>query len=441
MTDKTSRLFNHLSNTHDFLLAKTDAGDRTDGRKRPDTIPDALLKAFPDLLTGRRFMDHALGVLESVEVFSTCAVRIAGMDRLTQPEDPASLLAVARAIDSVCHNENGVWGMIDSELFGCFFPEKPEPFCETAARLVRDELPEENRPRVIIGTAAYPAFSFSKDRIFENACKAVDHACFFGPGSTVAFDDVSLNISGDRLFQSGDIHAAIEEYKTGLQINDRNINLRNSLGVCYGLLDRLDLAKQEFAAAVCCDNHEYISLYNLGLIHMLLEEREKALEYFKKAQKIGNDVFEVTYQTGRLLLEMGDADDALPYLNRAIELDPSSAQAHRSMGDYHVGRDDLSEAATAYKKAIKLNPNDAAALSAMGALYDMRDENTEIATLYCEKSVQLSPKDGLFYLRLGRLYLKQDRVDEARQAFKAAADLGQCTPELMEENERPQKAC
>jgi len=441
MTDKTSRLFNHVSSTHDFLLAKTDAactgGDigRSAGHKDLDAVPEDLRGAFPDVVIGRKFLELAMRAMESAETFCAWAIRIG-----ETVGDPSAVLPVAGAIDAACHRENGIWGMIDSDLFGCYFPGKTESFCTAADALIRNGLPEDNRPSIIIGTAVFPTFSFTKDQILENACKAVDHACFFGPDSTVAFDDVSLNISGDKIFQNGDIHAAIEEYRTGLGMNERNINLRNSLGVCYGLLDRLDLAKQEFAAAVCCDSRDVMSLYNLGLIHMLLEDREKALEYFQKAQQLDNEVFEVNYQTGRLLLEMGDTAAALPHLNRALELDPASAQANRSLGDYYLNQDLLGDAAAAYKKAIKLNPNEAAALSALGAVYDMRDENTEIATLYCEKSVQLSPEEGLFYLRLGRLYLKQDRVDEARRAFKAAADLGQQAPELSGEDLRPQKA-
>jgi len=448
MTDKTSPLFSHQSTTHDFLLAKTDTtrmpaeSSLSDDRKGPDAIPGEFLEAFPDLLTGREFLEQAMGELETVDLFSACAIRIGWSDLPAEEERPLRTLKVAEAIDAACRKENGIWGIVDADLFGCFFPEKPEAFCETAAILIRNELPEENRPPVTIGTAVYPFSTFSKSQVFENACKAVDHACFFGPDSTVAFDDVSLNISGDKIFQSGDIHGAIEEYKAGLKLNERSINLRNSLGVCYAPLDRLDLAKQEFAAAICCDNHEYMSLYNLGLIHMLLEDREKALDYFRKARKVRDDVFEVTYQVGRLYLEMGDADAALPHLNRALELDPASAQTFRSLGDYHAGQNELDEAVVSYKKAIKLNPNDAAALSALGALYDTRNENTEIATLYCEKSIQLSPKEGLFYLRLARLYLKEEREEEAREAFKAAAELGQSVPELLEEeeDERAQKA-
>jgi hypothetical protein len=67
MTDKTNRLFNHLHATNDFLLAKTDAArvgpDSRPGetRKGTETIPETLSNAFPDLLTGRAFMEYATG--------------------------------------------------------------------------------------------------------------------------------------------------------------------------------------------------------------------------------------------------------------------------------------------------------------------------------------------------------------------------------------------
>lgn len=446
MTDQTRPLFNHLSTTSDFILAKTDAScfgvpTRLDtSPATPDSPPQALLELFPDLTMGRRFLENAMESLSSVDLFCACAIRIGSTDMALESEDgPGSSLPVAKAIDIACLENNGFWGMIDQDLFGCFFPGKSETFCEKAVALIRKGLPGNNRPNVTIGTAVYPTLSFEKKETLENACKAVDHACFFGPDSTIPFDDVSLNISGDKLFQNGNIDAAVREFNAALQLNPKNINVRNSLGVCYGLLGRLDLAKQEFAAAICCNGLEVMTLYNLGLVHMLLADREKALDYFQKALKLNDDIFEVTFQTGQLLLEMGETETSRPYIDRAIQLDPSSSQAYRVLGDYYLARDLLSDAIGAYKKAIKLNPNDAAALSALGGVYDLRDENTEIATLYCEKSVQLSPEEGLFHLRLGKLYLKQDRVNEAQLSFKTAADLGQNTQNLIEDEARSRK--
>lgn len=446
MTDQSRPLFNHLSTTSDFLFAKTDETG-FDVPTHLDAVPAApdfpskgLSELFPDLPTGRIFLDTAMERLSAVEAFCACAIRINPADISPGNNDTAgSILTIAKAIDTVCRKKNGFWGLIDQDLFGCFFPGQSESSYEKTVGLIRKGLNGNNRPNVTIGTAVYPTLSFSKKATLENACKAVDHACFFGPDSTMTFDDVSLNISGDKLFQKGDIDAAVLEYNAALELNRRNINVRNSLGVCYGLLGRLDLAKQEFSAAICCNGPEVMALYNLGLVHMLLADHKKALDYFQRALKLDDDIFEVAFQTGRLLLKMGETEASRAYIDRAMQLNPSSSQTYRVLGDYHLARNELSDAIGAYKRAIKLNPNDAAALSALGSVYDLRDENTEIATLYCEKSVQLAPEEGLFHTRLGKLYLKQERMDEAQLSFKTAAGLGQDIQDLIEDETRSRK--
>jgi tetratricopeptide (TPR) repeat protein len=97
-------------------------------------------------------------------------------------------------------------------------------------------------------------------------------------------------------------------------------------------------------------------------------------------------------------------------------------------------------AIAAYKKALKQNPGDAAALSALGCLFDQQDENPEIAIMFCQESVGLSPDNGLFRLRLGRLYLKQNQFDEALKEFKMAVSLGQDATEFIEKINSREKA-
>ena len=74
---------------------------------------------------------------------------------------------------------------------------------------VKEQLSRRRRETVSMGCARYPMINFSKAQVFENARKAIDHAAFFGPGSRVAFDAVSLNISGDNRYQEGDMPGAI----------------------------------------------------------------------------------------------------------------------------------------------------------------------------------------------------------------------------------------
>ena len=72
--------------------------------------------------------------------------------------------------------------------------------------------------RVTIGAASFPQADYKKTDILDNALKALDHALLLGPGQMAVFDDLSLNISGDRLFDQGKIEAALGEYRKGLRL-------------------------------------------------------------------------------------------------------------------------------------------------------------------------------------------------------------------------------
>jgi Flp pilus assembly protein TadD len=260
----------------------------------------------------------------------------------------------------------------------------------------------------------------------------LDHAAFFGPDSQVVFDDVSLNISGDHLFRKGEIPAAMEEFTTALLLEPENVNVRNSLGVCHSLLGNFDQALSEFQTALKLAPEEFLAQYNLGLVHVLTGNRQEALTRFLEAYRLSGDVYEVTLQTGRLYLETGDPAQGFTYLEKALRLNPT-ALSHRLMGDCHSAMGRSEEALAAYKQAVKINPNDAAALSTLGLLYEDKGGNREIAALFCEQSVQISPTEGLYRHRLGELYLKQDRLEDALKAFQAAVELGYDSSRYIEE--------
>ena len=62
--------------------------------------------------------------------------------------------------------------------------------------------------------------------------------------------------------------------------------------------------------------------------------------------------------------------------------------------------------------------------------------------MFCQESVKLSPENGLFRYRLGQLYFKQNRLDDALKEFKKADLLGHEASEYIEkiQRQRPAKA-
>jgi tetratricopeptide (TPR) repeat protein len=94
------------------------------------------------------------------------------------------------------------------------------------------------------------------------------------------------------------------------------------------------------------------------------------------------------------------------------------------LGDCYAQLELPEKAIGAYRKAIKANPGDSLALSALGGLFDEKGENPEIAMVFCQESVRLAPDNPLLRQRLGRLYLKRNRLEEALREFEHAGRLG-----------------
>ena len=429
MTNKARAVFQSRGSARNFLFSKTDTGRIKDvERKMTVGVNKMLQSVFPDMLVGMDFIDHAMQRLDSVVQFAALAI---GVDQNRQEEEnysnPGALeehVEVAGIIEAICREQNGLWGALEPGLFGSIFPETNGFKGLEIAHDIQNRLAEKTEQTVTIGIAAYPIITIKKSEMIDNARKALDHAAFFGPGSAVTFDGVSLNISGDKLYESGDLQGAIDEFKRALLIDPSNVNVHNSLGVCYGLQGEYESAIEEFKTVASLDPGDYMAMFNLGLVHALKKQPERALEFFLKANQINGDVYEVAFQSGKLYFESGHLEEAKPFLERAAKLDPNSGAVYRYLGECYAAGNLAQDAISAYKKAIRHNPHDAASMSALGCLFDAQGENSEITLMFCRESVGLSPENGLFRYRLGRLYFKQNRLDDALKEYDKANQLG-----------------
>ena len=341
MTSAKKKRFQSRGSESHFLFSKTKT-DRIEEIQTSECqdADDAIRSAFPDLLIGNDYIDFANQQLKKVDIFSALVIRRDQGNKIKDsselPDDKTGHVAVADILNGLCRKKNGFWGSLGSGLLGCFFPEINDLEGLELAGEIQKRVKAKTTKTVTIGLASFPTITYKKAEILNNARKALDHATFFGANSLIAFDDVSLNISGNKFYEKGKILEAIHEFKLALELEANNVNVRNSLGVCYGLQSQYDAAIAQFQKAVAIDPAEYMALYNLGLIHLLMEQRDRALEYFLDADKINGNNYEVALQTGKLYLEGGDYEKCKPYLERAAELDPESGHVYRYLGDCYA---------------------------------------------------------------------------------------------------------
>lgn len=393
-----------------------------------------LTERFPLIPTGKTLVEDALQHLEPFPAFGVILLHLDNFFSIQETSGDeaavALLLDTAIVVDEVLRTDDGFWGMIEQNLIGIFLPEKTEADCRDIVENIQELFSQVREETIIAGITEFPMADYDRLDALKNARKALHHARFLGPGGIAAFDSVSLNISADQLFQEGNIQTAAEELKAALKMNPTDADIRNSLGVCYAAMGTLDLALQEFKAAASMRPDNIMPAHNIGLVHEMMGDPEKALAHLLEADRLdktgrnAEEVFELPFQIGRIYLQEGLPEKAEPFLVRASALNPASGIACRKLGECLMARGDIDGAVTAFSNAVKRNPNDAAALSELGGLFHKKGENPDIALLFCRHSVDISPQNGIYRKRLGKLCLAFDRLDEALEAFEHAHELG-----------------
>ena len=283
--------------------------------------------------------------------------------------------------------------------------------------------------------------------LLEDARKALDEAAFSGLGQVSVFGPLALNISGDRLFEGGDLSGALREYERGLALAPDHLNLLNSLGVCQGRLDRTREALTTFHRITELDPENMMAHYNLGYTHLLAGRLPEAEAALSRAAELAPDNFETLFHLGRTALELGHLDRALPALKKAGEIGESRPAVFRLLGEALLLAHDLPGALAAFKKAVKTAPNDAYALSALGILFVDISGDLPVARSLLQRSVELDPTNSLYRQRLGRLLFSLGDFSGAEHHLKMAKEYGSLAPEVhyqlgrvAEETGRPDEA-
>jgi hypothetical protein len=206
MKKNQQALFHRTKTEQQFLFYKTDEKSFDENPESPRLdSPANLSTVFPGIKIGTSFLEHARTYVEPLSRFGALVIKMDMDKEKDTPHDPSSTesINVVNTIDRLCEKDAAFWGGLDNGLFACLVPDKDSDACLNMATRLQTSLSKTGNNTVSIGIAAYPTLSFEKDRIIDNARKAIDHAAFFGPNSTVVFVSGSGKISGDHLYKKG----------------------------------------------------------------------------------------------------------------------------------------------------------------------------------------------------------------------------------------------
>jgi tetratricopeptide (TPR) repeat protein len=310
------------------------------------------------------------------------------------------------------------------DRFGIFLPGTDVESAQEIAGAVRQRVKSELSTTVQIGMSVHPCPGFAKAKMLDNARKALVHTGFFGPNTQTHFDAISLNISGDRLYEKGKLKEAVEEFQRALTLDPNNVNVSNSLGVCYAQMGKLQEAVTEFLRVTSVKPSDFMGQYNLGCALLNLRREDEAEQAFTRSVELDPKSAAPYFQLAKLCRKHSRLEEALHYLRQTVELKPHWAKAWRLFGECFLELGNEAEAMNGFKKALKINGNDAAALSGLALLYGRVESNLEIALSLARRSVELDPDNVLFCRRLAELLWQNQELDEAMaQCQRVAASV------------------
>ncbi len=310
---------------------------------------------------------------------------------------------------------------------GSLFLYLPGQTGEAACALMKPILDRARQqcsePEVYAGISTFPSDDSSRAEVVKNCRKALLHAAFFGSGGLALFDAVSLNVSGDIYFSDGDLPKAVREYRAGLQRQPKDVNLLNSLGVTYALLNRNSSAQKCFAEALQVEPENYMALYNLGLQARLRGDYPAAISHFVKlaeAPPISPDEQQVAGELklllGKLYCRTAQFSKALSSLQDWQQVNPTAGEHPgflRYLGEALSGCGRNREAMACLQRSLHHNGNDSEALSLLAMAILAENEGDDIALSFCRKSVELEPSSPLLRLRLAQAEFRTGAYDLA----------------------------
>ena len=300
---------------------------------------------------------------------------------------------------------------------------------------------------------------YEEQKLYDEAILNYNRALVLDPENDRAYNNL-----GTIYYLKGMLRESIENYEKALEINPNRVESLFNLGNAYAKKCEAQEAVNYFSQALELDPNLPSALNNRGLVYTGMGNQAAAIADFKAALKIDPQSQVVPFNLSIAYHRMDSLDIALDYVNMALQRDSSKAEFFLNKGTILIQLGQPKAALENYSKAINLSPEMPVVYNNIGNVYSKVD-NVEEAQKSYEKAVELFP-DFLekryftlnqtrssgqadlvgscqdpqvlardyagIYNNLGKIYLRQNSINNAIAAFKRAMELNPVNPEIYE---------
>src|ERR1700722_15731084 len=199
--------------------------------------------------------------------------------------------------------------------------------------------------------------------------------------------------------------------------------VQHALGIAYYRTGKLLSAEKAFARAIDEDPNDSESVQMRGLTLYRLGRSEAAIPYLERVRQwTPNANADANYVLGLCYLNSQRFDDARLAFANQFGVSPNSAQSYLLLARMLMQANLPEAAGEAAKKALQLIPNLPLAHFVLGEFYLFKSD-TDQALREFELERDINPANASVYDRLGDVYTRSGKYQEAQQALAKAISL------------------
>lgn len=226
--------------------------------------------------------------------------------------------------------------------------------------------------------------------------------------------------------ESGDLRAAVIDYKNALQMNPSSAEARRGLGLISFELGDLGTARTELERALELGaNHQDVSI-ELGRVWLASGEYEQILDglYLEEGEPAApHSQAWVEQLRGEAFLGLERPDEAMQSFKEALQVAPTFALAHVGIAAVHMAQGQIAKARASLQTALDVNPTLHQGWNLLGDLERAEGRMEDAAIAYGE-AIEHGPTPYFVHLKRGLTRMGLQDQPGAEADLKAMRALG-----------------
>ena len=235
-------------------------------------------------------------------------------------------------------------------------------------------------------------------------------------------DFESLYQRGLRFRQFGETAAAIDAFRSALQINPDHVESLVALGNLLEEDWKLDEARSQYSRAVEVDPEALLPRQYLGRLESSTGHFEEAVKALKTYQELGGEDVETLLTLAEAASKVNDCKTVLKATKAVLDLDDSAYKAWELRGICYAHTEKYNEACICLNMAIDLHPSSIEALNAVGDVC-YQNENYHCSSEFFESSLKVRSEQPDIMFKYATSLWFLDRWSEAVPLFEKYTSL------------------